>query len=371
MTVFKVYCKIMRRSGIGLTVYVLIFTVIAIGIFLSEKSGEEVKPARNLKIAVINLDDREESLGLLEFLKQNFKVLEWEDDEVILKESLFTQDIEYALKIEKGGELTSYAYSNTVVNVLVNERIREYLSLNRLLYAYRIKEKPEKIAGEIMSRDLLLSFNTGKEGRNISYNFKGYFTALSYVLSAVLMMGVYIGKDAFYKRKVKNRIGISKESMKSFNLKLFASSGTFVLVTWLYFVLLCVTLFGLEHLSNGMIYMYIFGSFIFMIPTIALSYLVALFSKNYEMSSALVNMITLPSAFISGVFVPREVLPEFVEKIAIFSPMYWATRVYENIADGNFFVPETGFFLLIEILMGGMFLSIALVLTKNRGLKEA
>lgn len=370
MTVFKAYTKIMQRGGIAILTYLVIFSVIAISIALSQKKGGEISLDNNLKIGVINLDDGKESLGLVDYLKESFKVIEMKEDEDFIKESLFSQYVEYALKIEKGGKLTSYAYSNPMVSVLANEKIRKYLSLNNLLSSYRIDGEPTKVAGEIMKKDLKFSFNTGEEGRNMSYHFHGYFTSLSYILFSMLIPGIYIGKASFYKRDVKNRIGISREDMKKFNLKIIFSSGTFVIGTWFYFILLSIALFGVENLREGMVYLYILGSFLFLIPVVAFSYLIALVSKTAEINSALMNVITLPFSFISGVFVPRDLLPAFTEKVAIFSPMYWTTRVYENITSGTFFSAETGYFILVEVFMGIMVLSVALVLNKNRALKE-
>lgn len=368
MTVFRAYFKVMKRSLLPILVYVAIFTVITVNIALKNRSKASMSLDSGLSIAVINEDNSESSLDLVEYLKKNFKVLEVDYDEVFVKESLISGYISYCLKIDNNKNLTAYTYSNMDTHFIVNQRIMEYLGLHNLLNEYGLESAG--ISEKILENNLSYDFHAGEEGKGVSYYFYSYFNALSFTLMSILMIGIYTGKQAFYKGVVKSRISISAKSMKCFHFLVILSSFGFVIAVWLYFVILGISLFGMNHLKELMLYQFLFVNFIFLIPTAGFAFLVSLFSKNYETNAAITNSIVLPSSFLSGVFIPKELLPDFAEKIAIFSPMYWANLLYEKVAEGNFLTVDSFYFILVLLFMALMFFSVALVLTKNRAMRE-
>lgn len=370
MTVFKAYFKVMRRSFLPLAIYIAIFTVIAVSIAMKNRNNADMRPDSSMKIAVINEDKSPESLALVDYLKKNFKVMEVDYDEVFIKESLITNYINYCIYIDNNKKLTAYSYSSMDAYFIVNQRITEYLGLHNLLNDYGFEKESLALSDAILENNLAYDFNAGEEGKNVSLQFYGYFNALSFTLMSVLMIGIFIGKQAFYKILVKNRISISFLSMKRFNLLVIASSFVFVFLIWFYFVALGVGFFGLDFLGEAMLYQFVFANLLFLIPTVGFAFLVALFSKDYAMNAALTNSIVLPSSFVSGVFMPKEFLPSFTEKIAIFSPMYWANLLYERIAEGNFYTKESFYFMLVLLFMALMFFSVALVISKNRAVRE-
>lgn len=368
MTVFNAYLKVMKRSLLPILVYVVLFTVITVNIAMKNRDNTSMSLDSGLSIAVINEDVSESSLALVEYLKKNFKVMEVDYDEVFIKESLISGYISYCLYIDDNKNLTAYTYSNMNTHFNANQRIMEYLGLHNLLREYGIEEKG--ISEKILERNLSYDFNAGEEGKSVSYHFYGYFNALSFTLMSILMIGIFAGKQAFYKRNIKNRILISGKSMKHFHLLMIASSFGFVIAVWLYFVVLGISLFGLSYLGEAMLYQFLVANFIFLIPTAGFAFLVSLFAKNYETNAAITNSIVLPSSFVSGVFMPRELLPAFAEKIAIFSPMYWANLLYEKVAEGSFFTMESFYFILVLLSMALMFFLVALVIGKNRATRE-
>jgi len=75
-------------------------------------------------------------------------------------------------------------------------------------------------------------------------------------------------------------------------------------------------------------------------------------------------------SFISGVFVPQELLGSHVLKIASFTPVYWYVRANNTIAGLNAFTPDTlkpviNDFLII-IGFGTAFFSVSLALRKQK-----
>ncbi len=369
MTVFKTYLSALRKKILGILLYVLIFTAITIAqIGGSEESGGA---SRQVRIAVINHDTgNEQSEGLANFLKESFRTTEIRDDEKAINESLISMYVDYVAVIEKD-RIKYYVHNNEAKAYIVNQSIEEYMSVYGLLDKYL--EDGADISGktaEIMNNNLTLGYSDAESSVKKTENMYAYFNYLSYVLMAVIIMAISSGQMTFNKENVKNRISISRMDARKFNINLLLGASTVVAATWLYFTGLMVFAFGAEMLKREETYLFILSNFFYILPTLALAYLVSGVSKNQEMTAALTNIIALTFSFISGVFVPRNLLPSFIQKISVISPMYWSERLYSSVSGGTFYSIESAGYIAILVLMSVAFLMVALLLRKNRAMKE-
>ncbi len=68
--------------------------------------------------------------------------------------------------------------------------------------------------------------------------------------------------------------------------------------------------------------------------TIALSlaYLIGLFMKNSNMLNGITNIVSLGICFLSGVFVPMNIMNKKVLRVAQFLPVYWYENVNETLS---------------------------------------
>ena len=89
---------------------------------------------------------------------------------------------------------------------------------------------------------------------------------------------------------------------------------------------------------------------VFGISVLGLSFLVGNLVKGREAISAVANIITLSSCFLSGVFVPQAFLAESVLRVASFFPTYWYVKANALIAN----LTQFDFASLSEVL--GIFL---------------
>ncbi|MBA1394794.1 hypothetical protein EQ500_13125 [Lactobacillus sp. XV13L] len=62
---------------------------------------------------------------------------------------------------------------------------------------------------------------------------------------------------------------------------------------------------------------------LFILSTMALSSWLSSYIKNAEALSGVANVYGLGTCFLGGVFIPRNIMPAFVSKIACFTPTYW------------------------------------------------
>jgi len=92
--------------------------------------------------------------------------------------------------------------------------------------------------------------------------------------------------------------------------------------------------------------------------------------KSKNAISAVSNVVSLGTCFISGVFVPQELLGETVLKIASFTPTYWYVKSNNTIANipNMQMINTLPIFINILIIIGFTltFLAISLVLVKQK-----
>jgi ABC-2 type transport system permease protein len=134
-------------------------------------------------------------------------------------------------------------------------------------------------------------------------------------------------------------------------------------------VIMCL-IFNYKNSFNLNTVYFILNSFGFAICGASISFLIGNLVKSQSAISAVSNVITLGSSFISGVFVPQELLGSSVLKIASFTPTYWFVRANDSIAALTQFdfthVKNILSYILIELGFGLAFFAIALVIGKKR-----
>ena len=81
--------------------------------------------------------------------------------------------------------------------------------------------------------------------------------------------------------------------------------------------------------AHGVIY--IINSFIFTLCAVTIAFLIGNLIKNKDAVNGIVNVIALGSSFLCGAFVPVEILPDSVLKIAHILPSYWYIKTNEMV----------------------------------------
>lgn len=92
------------------------------------------------------------------------------------------------------------------------------------------------------------------------------------------------------------------------------------------------------------------GAIILFVPYIfailSLGILLGKLTKNAEVTPIVANLIIIPLAMISGTFLPKGMMPPFLENFAFLSPQYWVVNGIDKVNAGN----------LIEILPNALVL---------------
>lgn len=143
----------------------------------------------------------------------------------------------------------------------------------------------------------------------------------------------------------------------------------FTVMTWLILVITYFFLSG-KFAFDFQLLLYIANSFVFAFMALWLSFLIGTLLKSRNAISAASNVLSLGPSFISGVFVPQQMLGQNVLSIAKFTPTYWyvtANNLIDAMKDTN---SETimAIFSNTAVVFGfGMlFLLISIVLGRRR-----
>ena len=187
------------------------------------------------------------------------------------------------------------------------------------------------------------------------------------------MLGIGTIMMVFNNRDIKKRTSCTPLSPRSITLQYILANLMLALVTWIIMIVACLILNAKNSFNVNSLY-YMLNSFIFTICCVSIGFLIGKFVKSRSAISAACNVVTLGSCFISGVFVPQEILGDSVLKIASFTPTYWYVKANNLIAELTQFdyshVSTVFSYMLIEIAFALTFFALTLVVEKKRRLQS-
>lgn len=321
-----------------MSIYFGIF--IAISIFMMSSFGGSPTSFETAKTNVALFAGEETPIvdGLRETLSENATFLALEDDPQQLLDALYYRQVEYILRIPEGfsqafisGEnppIETTAISGSAANVYIDLKIQRYLHMTHLYAAYLPDADLDSIKGyvlEDLSTEAEVEFISSTAAERSEGLMRYHFNYLAYTLMFVLIMGVSILMMTLNDPMIRRRNTCAPISVFKTNLQVFLAILLFGLSAWITLVALSL-LFARSEIQYPNTLFFIVNSLIFAGSTAGLSYLISLLLKGRQAIMAVANIITLGSCFISGVFVPQELISQSVLRVARILPAYWFVR---------------------------------------------
>lgn len=304
----------------------------------SEKVGfVAVKP----KVAIINYDDSSFSKGLVDYLKDNTKVVDIDSSEAIIKEAIYFQTVSFVYEIPKNFGNDFFAGYRPIISTY-SVQGSDAIQAGMLSENYLRLAKPLIVAGMNQSDVVVYlkdNHSTSKTTVEINsqkvnsefWRVQYFYNFVSYVFLALCIMIVSALMIIFYSQKIKRRNYISPVSYSSITKQLFLGNLIYVIGIWLLFVGLSFVLYPKMMLTiNGLLY--VASSLVFCVFALSIGFMVGSLIKNKNAVSGITNVVALGSSFLCGVFMPQELLGESVIKVAKFFPTYWYVKSNEIIA---------------------------------------
>lgn len=337
MKVFSLYFKIVKKNlGIILT-YFGIFMAISF-IFANSPSSvsTEFKESKT-NIVFINND---EETALIKNLEENLKkyAVFKEVNEKDFDDALYFSEITHVIIIPKGftndfyngldPKIETKKLEDRVYNITIETVINKYLNLVKT-YKKNIPNIDERVMFENISSDLQKQIDTNKlhvSNNELEYaNF--YFSYFNYILFAIMITIVGMINLKINRFEIKKRMATSPYTSVRTNIEILL--GHFILgftVTTLLIILSFVLYPNAMSTDNGKLL--IINAYAITFPVLGIAYLISLLVKRDDILSAITNIVSLGSSFLSGAFVPQEFLSPTVLKFAHLLPSYY--HIYNN-----------------------------------------
>jgi ABC-2 type transport system permease protein len=118
-------------------------------------------------------------------------------------------------------------------------------------------------------------------------------------------------------------------------------TGSIMMTMGLFFIVQTVALFGLGSyfLKIPLLFNNVFGSILilgcFIIVNLSLGVLLSRLCKTTNMIGMWANIIILPTGMVSGIFVPKQFLPEFLSNFSFLAPQYWVINGIQKMNAGE------------------------------------
>lgn len=343
-TVFKVVKKALPSASI----YFFIFMALSL-VFSALAGGDMEKQFRasEQSIAVKDEDGSTLSKALLTYLgKENEVSEEYEEEDI--PDLMFYGELDYMLYIANGFEERFLAgedkpgiekKSTQPNTAFLDAKIEMFFGYVRAALATgaTVEEACETVI-KIAETETVTEF-VGEKRSNMSnpaYFFNAY---TAYMLPAVLIMIVGPMIQAFYRKEVKMRSDCGKESTRMQNLRIIA--GIFVVAAVLWGIIMGIeAVFYTKYLTVEGYFGNMINSFLFLLISLAISVVMGMLLKGKDALNGASNLISMGMAFLCGVFMPYEFLPDYVKKIAVFLPASWYVKNVEMLAEGGTMTAE-------------------------------
>jgi len=384
MQVFKAYFKIIKKNIPMLSIYMVIFLSVVIGITTSSRTREMASFSQTRSnVAIVN-EDKGAALsdGLVGFIDKNATIIDPGKGEEALRDALFYQRIDYILRIPEGfamafmnGEKSRLEETTGIdqtAGMYMSMMINNFLNTAKL-YAQNMEDLAQGEVVEKTVQDLsketpviMKSYDSKlSNGEIMSF----FFNYASYSTTIILIFGIVTFMLVFNKSIIKQRTLCSPLSQSQVVFQTLLANICFAVVIWAITMICGFVLYGADLFSfNGTLWG--LNLLIFAMVSLAISFLIGSLIKNRNSLSPIANTIALGFSFLCGAFVPQALLGEGVLTVAGFLPTYWYIRASNLIGGLKTVNSETlGPILIAFMIQIGFFaaiIAVSMVINKQR-----
>jgi len=337
MQVFKVSMKVLKRNYPSIIIYLAIFLGLSL-LFASQGSEQEEAYSSfstvKTPVAVFLEEDTPLVQGFLENLKETSDIVTLEDEQDIINDALYFRIVTYVIRIPEGFTddfmnredvlLTKETVPGTVTNTYTDLSVNSFFSTAAMYLASDDGLSQEELAvktNEALAKKTPVEVKSLNKTDENNYA-KFYFNYMSYSLVSILVLGTSLIMLVWKDTDLYQRTEVSPLKRSSISLQKYLALCVFTLLTWVvlngaYFIVnpnSTLDLPTLLHVGN---------SLIFAFTSMGMSFLIGTLLKSRNAISAVTNVVALGPAFISGAFVPQELLGQNVLNMAKVTPTYW------------------------------------------------
>lgn len=368
MTVFKNYFKIVKRHYLLIGLYSVVFISIAI-IFSTFDTTPQLSYEREMvNISVVDKSNSKLSKATTKYL-ESISTLKKIDD-LTLQDALFNSDISAILTFPSDfKENQKIEIQNRVDDMnalLITRSVDRFLNT---LDVYLTQNDSFEIAYQKSTSDLSevveVNLIESKNDLSLLSSSLGFFNSLNYVLSAQIILVVTLIMNSYKKEPLLSRQKVSAVNKRFFDFQLIFGHLIMGVLIWLLYILVYIILLT-NQIGEPSFKLLLLNSFVFMISSVAFSYMISKFIRSDSAISVITNTYALGTSFISGAFVPMSLLPDFTISLAKLFPSYYYISNNHLIMDNpTFSSMQSNLFVLIGFTLAFIIVSMLLKQTKK------
>ncbi len=387
MQTFKLFMILLKRNLPMLLTYAGIFMIMAILITSTgQETEKELYQDKQIEFTVIDKDQSTLSKALTAYLAEKNEYVEHSGDFEELQLDMYYREIYYALIIPEGFEagvaageepaLQNYKIHDSAMGYYMDLAVDSYMTSMRAYLAAGIAlDEATVLTDEAMlaTVEVAMQQATGLEEATAETKEKsnsvlqGYFQTLGYIVMAMILSALGSIMLSINKDNLRRRTNCSSASTWNRNLQIALGTVLFGLAVWALFEVAAIILYGKEASALTLVLAGM-NSFCYIMMSVALSIMVGFLAKKEQVLGVIGTVLPLGASFISGIFVPMEVLGEDIIKIAKILPSYWYVAANNDIVNVTKFSEAGTAFagMGVQLLFGIAFFMIAMVVVKRQ-----
>lgn len=331
MMLFKNYFKLVKANKGSIILYAVIFLVIASFNVLSMQSPMTQYTELQPKIHLTNLSSDQISDGLVRYLDMKTEIVDITSN---VDDELFYRNIDAIVTIpsqisDKFDVKTTGEAKGDYVKTLITR----YLSVINSFDQVNSEVIDETLS--ILSQETSVNFiDNNVRVDSIKENAKYFFNGLNYPIMAIIILIVSLITSAYQEKTIKMRQEVSSMSQSSYQLQMVLGHITLGISIWLLFMVTAMVfeVFGYKIMNSPQ---YLVNSFVFTISVVAMANFLVTLVTNRRVIGSLATVLSLGSSFLSGSFVPQELLSEQVLTVSKVFPSYWFIKNNEYISTNS------------------------------------
>lgn len=327
MTTYRAFFRVLLKNISVIIVYTVILIVCMIGNTQNSKSTVNFTASRP-DVTVYDRDESVLSKKLMNYISDRADIVELDTEEK-LNDALYYDGTDYVIYIDRGfGEQISRG-EMPVMTVKSEGNYSAFLSetiLSRFLKvagAYAPADQ-EEIAGKLddaLSHETKVEM-TSKLDVTALGNAERFYNFMNYAILAGLVFAVAYSTAAFKRKMVRKRMAASSTDYKTINRQLIIGNLAIALVLLAFYVALSFLMVGDIMLStNGILF--VANAAVLSLFAVSFAFLLTNLLSNNNAILAIVNVVSIGSCFVCGVFVPASWMPEFVRNLGRALPSYY------------------------------------------------
>lgn len=380
MKVFSTFFRIIWKNKMNVILYIAIFA--GLSLVFGAMAGDSTKQAyeeSNVSIAVIDHDQTQASEALYSYLDEIHTIEVVEDNEDAKLDAFFNMKVIGIIEIEDGfeeglyqndleGKITAYNSPVGTGNTFVSMQAQEYASSlsNYITLGYDMEEAILKTQ-ENLALEAEVGFVSKDAGKEYSQYYY-YFLYLTYALVSICIFALCPVFIRFRQKNLRDRMDCAALPAGKRSGALAAGAIVFGLGLFLLIILMSIVAYhNIDGYFDSIGY-YTLNVLVNLLVTISIALVLSNFIESTNILSVFANIIGLGLSFISGVFVPQEILSEGVLKVAKCFPTYWYVDVINKIHEtsGNLMLADISMGLGIQLFYAVALFALSLVATKYK-----